>query len=79
MLCRVCSHVEEELLAQVERCQQPVPGDMGEPGWERGVTGGCHPLCVLWHADSVLPQGVFAPLGSCHYSHLAGFGAPALS
>lgn len=50
---------------QVERCQQPMPGEAGEPGWERGVTGSCHPLCVSWHFDSAFPRGVFDP-SSCH-------------
>lgn len=34
---------------------------MEELGWEQGVTGGCHPLCVLWHFDSALIWGCRAP------------------
>lgn len=51
---------EEELWCGL-RCQQPVCGDTGEPGWEQGVTGACHPFCVLWHCDSALLRGCWDP------------------
>lgn len=42
---------------QAERCQQPMPGDTGEWGWERGVMGGCHPSGVLpWHLSLEPPR-----------------------
>lgn len=44
-----------------ERCQHLVCRDMGELGWEQGVMGGCHPLCVLWHFDSALLWGCWVP------------------
>lgn len=38
--------------------------DMEELGWEQGVTGGCHPLCVLWHFECPA-LGMLDP-DSCH-------------
>lgn len=67
-LCRAAPHVQPRgggAAVQVERCQQPMPGETREPGWERDMTGSCHPLCVSWHFDSALPRGVFHP-SSCH-------------
>lgn len=62
-------------MVQVARCQEPVPEDTGEPGWERGVTGGCHLRRLSWRFQCPPLRGV-CPLVVVTR---ATFSAPALS